>query len=187
MGGNPVNLPDGKPDMAKVLCVEVSTAHDPLMKVVMKVTELHKTKYKRFWDAFNSQEDFTKVAGTPLNHLKELDLIQQYQIQGMNILSIEQLADVHEGLLLQYPWLRHWKNQAQGYMIEHKPKPDDAVKAELAELRAQVAMLSKSQPAIVEAVTPEEKQARETVRRRQAAAGKPDIMNPKKDEIGEVA
>lgn len=180
MGGQPVLGPDGEPEMAKILLLEISTASDPLSKPVIKATEAHKVQYKRFWDAFNRQEDFTKEAGTPLSLLQDLDLIQQYQIQGMAILSIEQLANVHEGILLQNQWLRHWKNKAQGYLIEHKPRPDQKVQDELAELRAQIAALSKGQAPVVETVTPEEKEARDTERAQQASAGKPDLMNPKK-------
>ena len=178
MGGNVEADAEGKPIMTKTLCLEISTANDPMSKPVLKATEAHKIQYKRFWDAFNRQEDFTKDVGTPLNLLQDLDLIQQYQIQGMAILSIEQLASVHEGILLQNQWLRHWKNKAQGYIIEHKPRPDQKVQDELAELRAQIAQLSKPQPAVVQAVTIEEKKKRDYVRRVKAADGKPDVMNP---------
>ena len=175
MGGLPVVGPDGQPEMAKILCVEVSTAGDKRAKSVMKVTEAHKVMYKRFWDAFNRQEDFTKVVGTPLNLLPKLDLIQQYQIQGMSILSIEQLANVGEGILLQHQWLRHWKNQAQGYLIEHRPKPNQEMLDQLAALTAQVAQLQKQQPAVVEAISVEEKTRREA-ERAASHADKPDVM-----------
>jgi len=180
MAGNAVLDGNGEPAMSKILCVEISTAHDPMSKPVFKATEAHKVQYKRFWDAFNRQEDFTREAGTPLNLLQDLDLIQQYQIQGMAILSIEQLASVHEGILLQHQWLRHWKNKAQGYLIEHKARPDQKVQDELAELRAQIAALSKGQPAVIETVSVEEKADRDAARAAQAASGKPDVNNPKK-------
>ena len=180
MGGQAVLDENGNPIMVKVLCVEISTAHDSTNKPVMKATEAHKVQYKRFWDAFTRQEDFTSVAGTKLKLLPNLDMIQQFQIQGMSILSIEQLADVHEGILLQHPWLRHWKDQAQGYLIEHKPHPDQKVQDELAELRAQITQLSKAQNSVVETVTVEEKAERDAERAREAASGKPDVMNPKK-------
>ena len=187
MGGLPVLGPDGNPEMAKILCVEISTAADPYSKPVTKATEAHKVIYKRFWDAFNRQEDFTKEAGTSLNLLPDLDLIQQYQIQGMAILSIEQLANVHEGILLQHTWLRHWKNKAMGYLIEHKPKPDQAVQDQLAALQAQIAMLTKQQASVVEAVTPDEKARRESDRQSQATANKPDVMKTKKTQEKELA
>lgn len=180
MGGTPEFDEKGGPVMTKFLCVEISTAHDPNNKPVMKATEAHKQQYKRFWDAFTRQEDFTKEVGTPLNLLPDLDIIQQWQIQGMSILSIEQLADVHEGILLQHQWLRHWKNKAQAYLIQHKPRPDQKVQDELADLRAQIAVLSKAQGPVVETVTVEEKAARDTARAQEAAAGKPNVMNPKK-------
>jgi hypothetical protein len=169
---------DGKPKMNRILLVEFSTANDGCSKPVSKVTEVHKVMYKRFWDAFNRQEDFTRDVGTPLSRLNDLDIIQQYQIQGMSILSIEQLADAHEGLLLQHPWLRHWKNKAQGYLIEHKPKPDAKVLGELAELRAQLEQLRNQQAPLVEMIPPEEKKKREYRRQVQAASGKPDVLNP---------
>jgi hypothetical protein len=176
--GVPVLEADGKPMMKRILLVEFSTANDPCSKPVSKVTEVHKVMYKRFWDAFNRQEEFTRDVGTPLSLLKELDIIQQYQIQGMSILSIEQLADIHEGLLLQHPWLRHWKNRAMGYMIEHKPRPDEKVLGELAELRAQLEQLKKEREPLVQMIPPEEKKKREYRRQVQAASGKPNVLNP---------
>jgi hypothetical protein len=176
--GVPIMDEDGKPKMNRMLLVEFSTANDPCSKPVSKVTEVHKVMYKRFWDAFNRQEDFTRDVGTPLSRLKELDIIQQYQIQGMSILSIEQLADVSEGILLQHAWLRPWKTRAMGYMIEHKPKPDAKVLGELAELRAQLEQLRNQQAPLVEMIAPEEKKKREYRRQVQAASGKPNVLNP---------
>lgn len=169
---------EGKPKMNRILLVEFSTANDSCAKPVSKATEVHKVMYKRFWDAFSRQEDFTRDVGTPLSHLGNLDIIQQYQIQGMSILSVEQLADVGEGLLLQHQWLRHWKHQAQGYLIEHKPKPDAKVLGELAELRAQLEQMRNERQPLVELIAPEEKKKREYRRQVQAASGKPDIHNP---------
>lgn len=190
--GQPVLDEEGKQKINRMLLVEISSVADPNCKPVVKATEAHKVMYRRYWEAFERQEDITKVAGTPLNRLGDLDLIQQYQMQGMGIMSIEALADVGEHLLLSKPFLRHWKTKARGYVIQNKPRPDQGVIDELAELRAQVAMLSKGQPAIVEAVSPQEKAKREAARNEAAASGKPDVMRRKpgpkpKNQIPAVA
>ena len=136
-----------KPSMSQpILMIRFYTTGDPKLSIpVRKAKAIDKRDYPAAWKAFTEGKSFTSQTGTPLDVLRDLDIMNKATLNAAGFFGIEQLAQAPESVLLGNPGLRNWVNTAREYLSLHRPKTNPnqelldkmaAMEAELASLKA---------------------------------------------------
>lgn len=186
--GNPI-VENGRPVIGKKVGIRFVTLADSKNHPERIATETDKLTYKGAWEAFQRGEVYTSQRGTPIAKLPGMELLQERGFQAKGIETVEQLAELPENVILSMGLgARHWRTQAQAYLMEHTPKPDQVaaermavLEAQIRELQSQLAPGGAPQP-IVQAVSMEEKARRDQERREANDANQPE--NPLRRKRG---
>lgn len=95
---------------------------------------------RRFPEEYLAFKEGTEapIKGTPLNLLgigERLSL----EMQATGIRSIEDLADLSDGLVKTFPNGQVWRKKAIAYLANKTPDDSESLKAEIADLKGQLA------------------------------------------------
>lgn len=140
--GQAIKGPDGKIKMSDaVLMMKFHTVGDPKTLAHRKATDEDKMEWAKAFELFQKGKSFTEQAGTSLDALPDLDIMNRARLQSLGIFSIEQLSDLAESAILQNQDLRNWVNLARAYRLKNRPKPNQELLDEVAAMRAELAAL----------------------------------------------
>jgi hypothetical protein len=126
------------PEFREVILIEIPIPGGDVS--VVPVEEKHKRIYAKQWELFCKQEEQT-VGGTPLTEWSVLDSQMAYALMSRNIFTVEQLAEVSDGLLQEIGMGgRQKREEAKRFVARSALKEDttakEALEKRLAELEA---------------------------------------------------
>lgn len=154
--GEPILDDKGEPVMSDaILMMKFYTTHDPKTVPIRKATEMDKREFKRAYELFVQGRNFTEQAGTPLDVLPDIDIMNRAMLNSQGIFSVEQLSDMNNATLS--PDVRNWVNKARTYRLQNKPKPNQELLDEMAAMRAELASLKADRSAKTNPKTQEAK------------------------------
>jgi hypothetical protein len=110
----------GTPRFVNQECVRISMAGNVFEQPVLPVDDRVKERFAdayRSWKAGLQQKE---IIGTPLTAWPLLNPVQVKEFQGMNILSIEDLAVVSDDNISRLPGGREWRTKANAYLNHAK-------------------------------------------------------------------
>ncbi len=151
------SLRDG--EIVRIENVEIITPGDRLSRPIQKVTDAHRNRWPRQYQAFRSGLD-TGIAGTPIATWDVLSWQMQNDMRALGFQTVEQLAEAGDGQLDGVPNGMLWRKKAQVHVgkntvVENKDR-------ELADLRERLAKLEARDDS---AVSPESGPRHATARR----------------------
>lgn len=88
-----------------------------------------------------SNGDVAPIDGTPLNTLPTLPERLCLEMQATGIRTIEDLADLSDGIAKGFMQGLTWRKKAVAYLANKRPDETSALRNELAEMKAQMAEL----------------------------------------------
>lgn len=145
--GQPRNDAEGTQLMSEpVLMMAFHTVGDPKTLARRKATEADKREWRGAFDLFQKGQDFTKQAGTPIDVLPDMDIMNRARLNAQGYFSTQQLATLSEANILGDTDLRNWVNKARTYELANKPKPNQALLDEMAALRAELDAMKAQAP-----------------------------------------
>lgn len=144
---------DGVPRFDDVEMVEILIPGDRLNSPVQLVTDVHRKRWPRQYAAFKAGQD-GPTNGTPIEQLPGLTASQAEELRYFKVISIEQLAEMPEGLLMKARPMdgralqdraKRWVSTAEGAATEEKLAAENRAKDEkIALMDAQIAELKQA-------------------------------------------
>lgn len=122
--------------------VEIITPGDRLSRPVQRVTDIHRKRWVRAYDAFKTGIE-PSVAGTPIATWSELGWQMQNELRAMGFQTIEQLAEASDGQLSEMNNGTLWRKKAQVFVANkqsgvQKDTEIDALRKQIEALTALV-------------------------------------------------
>jgi hypothetical protein len=139
---------DGVPRFDEVEMVEILVPGDRLNSPVQRVSDAHRKRWPRQYAAFKAGQG-DSVQGTPIDQLPGMTRAQAEELRYFKILSIEQLAEMPEGLLMKARPMdgralqdkaKRWIDTAAGAATEERLAAENRAKDEkISSMEAQLA------------------------------------------------
>lgn len=105
----------GRPIIEEVEYVMVGVPADPGLKIDVPATDEHKARfpldYKRFKDGLGDEE-----TGTRLTNWKGVNRSQVYELGALNIHTVEQLANLSDGVCSNHPGMSLLREKANAHL-----------------------------------------------------------------------
>lgn len=122
--------------------VRVLTPGDPKSMPVHKVTDEIRRKYAPWYDRWRQQLD-TQVAGTPLEAWPAMTPELIHQLKSKNVFTVEQMVDVPDSSLHEFPMGRTLRNQAKTFLeVQAKSVSAAEIEGERAAHKAELDVLN---------------------------------------------
>lgn len=139
---------DGVPRFDEVEMVEILVPGDRLNSPVQRVSDAHKKRWPRQYRAF-SEGRGDALQGTPIDQLPGMTRAQAEELRYFKILSVEQLAEMPEALLMKARPMdgrslqdkaKRWIDTAAGAATEERLAAENRAKDEkITSMEAQLA------------------------------------------------
>lgn len=145
---------DGVPRFDDVEMVEILIPGDRLNSPVQLVSDVHRKRWPRAYAAFKAGQD-GPTNGTPIEQLPGMTAGQAEELRYFKIISVEQLAEMPEGLLMKARPMdgralqeraKRWVTAAEGNAAEEK------LAAENRELKEKMAAMEANQADMQKAI-----------------------------------
>ena len=117
------SVEEGSPIFRQIPFVTIMSPGDNKNVIDTKVTEEHKARFPRQWEAFERGNE-QPLDGTPVNEWPALNMAQVAELKALNIFTIEQVANLDDRATQELTGLVKLKQQAQAHLSVSK---DDGV------------------------------------------------------------
>jgi hypothetical protein len=119
--------------------------------MVTRATVNYQQRFPRQWDQFVRMQT-QSLEGTPLEQVPFLTVGQIAELKALNVLTLEQLANLSDSVVHKFMGAQKMKQQAQNYLDAAKSAaPMTQLMAELEKRDAQIAALQQQVEALVAA------------------------------------
>jgi hypothetical protein len=156
----------GRPVYEPIVVLEIILTGDQMLRPIREMRDEDKEKYPIEWARYQ-QKSQSKLPGTPLEAVNWLSHSQVREYKAMNVFTVEQIAELPDITAKRFAGHSTVRDMAVAFLGASKEgaavREAEALKSQVAELKAQMAQLLASQPA-----NPQQ----------QAAAGRPKKADP---------
>lgn len=140
----------GRPVYKDTVFVKICVPGDRNSVVLQPATETHKRRFPRAWAAYERCEHESRE-GTPLEQWPAMSRSMALTLRGLNVHTVEALAEVHDGHLDMLGWdAREWRAKARAYLAVAKDTAEaqkisaenESLKEMITKMQAEIARLS---------------------------------------------
>lgn len=118
----------GGPRFKDVVYVEIFIKGSKNTSFSRPIKEQDKTDYPKAWQAFK-ENSFEMTDGTPISVLPGIGPSQKIELQSQGILSVEELAELNDAVVVGIPGMVTLRNRAKAYLaasaVLDEPEADD--------------------------------------------------------------
>jgi hypothetical protein len=151
----------GLPIYDDVVMIEVINPGEKEPVRVLKTRE-HEFRFRRQWDAFQKGQSQEAQSGTPLDHLFPNEPGTVLTLKGVNVFSVQQLANLHDTAINNLQFGRQLVDRAKAYLgtaeggaqFHQMEKTIADQKREMDDLRAQMSAMQEQMSAKPQAKKP---------------------------------
>lgn len=130
-------------EMVEAEMVEILIAGDSKNAPVQKVTDAHRARWPRHYEAFKAQQTFVGQ-GTPIEAWGAVDASTARSLRAMNVMTVEQLAEISDSATGNMMGGRTLRDKARQYVaIQSGSVETNKMVAELAERDQKIALLER--------------------------------------------